>query len=225
MKPYYQDKYATIYHGDCREVMPTIGKVQLLLTDPPYGVNLGHHGAANETRPQYLKKSGYNEYNDTEDNYLNVVVPAIKFALEICERGVVFCVGTRMWDLPRPAAVSALYLPAGCGRCCWGFQSFAHFLLYGKCPDLRLSTGPIGWSSTERADPSTHPCPKPLGWMVRLMKLASRPGDIVLDPFAGSGTTLVAAKAQGNSCIGIELEEKYCEIAAKRLSQGVLDFG
>lgn len=75
------------------------------------------------------------------------------------------------------------------------------------------------------AERTAHPTQKPLGLMDHLVGTLSRTGDLVLDPFAGSGTTLVAAASIGRRAIGIELDEAYCEIAAKRLSQGVLDFG
>jgi len=69
-----------------------------------------------------------------------------------------------------------------------------------------------------------HPCQKPIALVSQVVRVSSRPGDMVLDPFMGSGTTLVAAKLEGRRAIGIEIEERYCEIAAKRLAQGVLDF-
>jgi site-specific DNA-methyltransferase (adenine-specific) len=71
-------------------------------------------------------------------------------------------------------------------------------------------------------DAKGHPCPKPLRWMTWATSLASLPGETVLDPFAGSGTTLLAAKSLGRRAIGIEIEERYCEIAAQRCSQEVL---
>jgi site-specific DNA-methyltransferase (adenine-specific) len=69
-----------------------------------------------------------------------------------------------------------------------------------------------------------HPCEKPVGLLKWCINLMEKPG-VVLDPFMGSGTTLVAAKLEGRRAIGIEIEERYCEIAAKRLAQEVFDFG
>ena len=191
-----------------------------MLTDPPYGVGLGSHQDATETRPGVgLKKQGYASYDDTHENLKAVVVPAISSALAKSDRGIVFCADTMMWDFPRPRAVSCVYLPAGMGRTCWGFQNTAHFMLYGSAPDLHKGASATAIRSTHRSDDNGHPCPKPLEWMTWLVGLGSRVGETILDPFMGSGTTLVAAKLLNRKAIGIELEEKYCEIAAKRLAQ------
>jgi DNA modification methylase len=225
MKPYYQHAGITIYHGDCREILPFV-KAHVLVTDPPYGVNLGKHLGAAETRPGFLTKQAYASYEDSYDNFRDTVVPGICMGLNHTRRAGVFCAGTMMWDLPRPAAVGGVYLPAACGRNSWGFASLAHVLLYGDSPQLNLGSRPIAISSTDTADAVNHPCPKPLSWMKWLIALCSRDAaEIVIDSFCGSGTTLEAAKALGHPAIGIEIEEKYCEIAAKRLSQEVLAFG
>jgi site-specific DNA-methyltransferase (adenine-specific) len=222
MKPYYDHGGITIWHGDCREILPRLPKVDLVLTDPPYGVELGSHAAAAEKRSQYLSKGAYLSYEDTHENLKAIIIPAIKLALSIADRGVVFAAGTMMWDFPRPNAVGGVYLPAACGRCAWGFSSLAHCLFYGKAPDLNKGSKHIAIRSTAAGEKNGHPCPKPLSWMSWLVDLASREGDTILDPFMGSGTTLRAAKDLGRKAIGIEIEEKYCEIAADRLAQEVL---
>lgn len=225
MKPYYEQDGITIYHGDCRDVLPTL-RADALVTDPPYGVNLGSHGGALDGRASHvLVKAGYATYDDTPENFVSVVVPAITAALGLVERGIVFCAGHMMWHLPRPSAVGGVFLPAAVGRCARGYNSFAHALLYGVAPDLNKGARAIGIASTERAAPSIHPCPKPESWMRWAVSLVSRPGELVIDPFMGSGTTLRAAKDIGRRAIGIEIDERYCEIAAKRLSQGVLPLG
>lgn len=223
-KPYFERDGVVLYHADCRDILPSLPKVDLVLTDPPYGVDLGNHDAASEKRPGWLAKKGYDDYSDTPENFEAIVVPALVAAIRIVGRALVFSAGTQMWSLPRPAAVGAVYLPAGCGRCSWGFQSLAHFLLYGDCPNLNRGAKPIAFSSTERAERNGHPCPKPLSWMKWCVKFASEESDTIIDPFAGSGTTLRAAMDLGHKAIGIEISEKYCEIAARRLEQRNLHF-
>jgi site-specific DNA-methyltransferase (adenine-specific) len=92
-------------------------------------------------------------------------------------------------------------------------------MLYGSAPGLEKGAHPTVIKSSAVAETNGHPCPKPLRWMTWLVGLASRPGEKILDPFMGSGTTLRAAKDLARRAIGIELDERYCEIAAKRLAQ------
>lgn len=220
IEPYYDEDGITIYHGDAAAVLPELPPVDLLLTDPPYGVGLGNHADARETRAGVgLKKQAYASYDDTHENFVGQVVPIVAAALAMSARGMVFCAGTNMWDFPRPDCVSAVFLPAGQGRTCWGFQNFAHFLLYGTAPGLQHGAKNIGLRSTDRAQPNGHPCPKPVSWMKWAVELGSSPTDLVLDPFMGSGTTLVAAKQLGRRAIGIELDRDYCDIAIDRLAQ------
>ena len=115
-----------------------------------------------------------------------------------------------------------MFLPSGCGRSCWGFRNFAFCALYGTAPDLQKGAYPTGLSSTEGAEKVAHPCAKPYGWMTWAVSLASLRGETVIDPFCGSGVTLQAAKNLGRKAIGIEIEERYCEISAHRLAQEVL---
>jgi tRNA G10 N-methylase Trm11 len=121
--PYYADDAVVIYHGDCRELLPLLPKVDLVLTDPPYGVGLGTHADAKESRPGVgLKKQAYSAYDDTPENYRGMIVPTIRAAIGLASRAIVFSAGTMLWDLPRPDALSAIYIPSGQGSTCWGFQ-------------------------------------------------------------------------------------------------------
>jgi site-specific DNA-methyltransferase (adenine-specific) len=222
VKPYYEADGVVIYHGDCRELLTAV-TADAFATDPPYGVNLGTHGGALDGRTDHvLVKRGYDSYADTPENFAVTVVPAITSLVRSVGRGIVFAAGHMLWALPPAAAVGGVYLPAAVGRTAWGYNSFAHAALYGKAPDLHLGAKPIGIRSTETADDNGHPCPKPESWMRWAVTLVSRADETVIDPFMGSGTTLVAAKNLGPRAIGIEIEERYCEIAAKRLSQRVL---
>jgi DNA modification methylase len=189
--------------------------VDLVLTDPPYGVDLGSHKASVECRSRWLAKKKYGIYDDTYENYKNLIVPRIVESIRISKRAMVFCAGTRMWDLPKPDAVGGVYLPAACGRNCWGFNSLAHVLFYGKCPDLNLGSKHTAISSTESSEKNGHPCPKPIGWMLWLIDLGSRPGETVFDPFLGSGTTLKACIRTGRIGLGCELDATYEPIIHK----------
>ena len=222
MKPYYEHAGITIYHGDCRDVLPSV-EADVLVTDPPYGVNLGQHGGANDTRTRELRRVGYASYDDTRENFSGVVVPAISAALKMVKRGAVFSPAPSAWILPAPDALGAVYIPAANGRSPWGFQNIAPVLLYGTAPNLHLGAKQTAMKARGRSEVELgHPCPKPVEWMTWLVDLVSEHGDVVLDPFAGSGTTLQAAKNLGRKAIGIEIEERYCEIAAKRLAQEVM---
>jgi site-specific DNA-methyltransferase (adenine-specific) len=223
--PYYEHAGITIYHGDCRDVLPRVS-ADVLVTDPPYGMNLGTHGGARDTRSRELRRTSYASYEDTPENYVAIVAPAIRLALSRVARGAVFGLAPSVWALPAPSAIGAVYVRAANGRSPWGFQNLAPVLFYGTAPDLEKGARNTVFIARGKADPEIgHPCPKPVEWLVWLVGLASRPTETVLDPFMGSGTTLRAAKDLGRSAVGIEIEERYCEIAAKRLSQEVLSFG
>lgn len=210
----------TLYLGDCREILPSLGKVDAVVTDPPYGVNLGDHGGAADGRTSHvLVKGHYESYSDTEQNLVVIVVPAIELALSISRRGLVFCAGSQMWRFPKADAVGGVYMPSAQGRSKWGFSSLAHCMLYGSAPALNLGAKATALYSTETAEKNGHPCPKPIGWMRWAVNLASLNGETILDPFMGSGTTGVAAVKLGRKFIGIEIEPKYFDIACRRIEE------
>jgi DNA modification methylase len=131
-----------------------------------------------------------------------------------------------LFAYPEPASVGVVWTPAGGGRTAWGFQCSHPILYYGKDPYLVDGKGgrPNGFKDDQPGrEQLDHPCPKPLAWMRWAVNRASRPSETILDPFMGSGTTLRAAKDLGRRAIGIDLEERYCEIAATRMGQEVLD--
>jgi site-specific DNA-methyltransferase (adenine-specific) len=203
-------------------VLPSV-TADALVTDPPYGVNLGDsdkRGGRNG-----LAMGAYASYDDSYENFIGIVVPALNGFLDTVQRGAVFT-GPHIHEQRKPDAIGGVYCPAGAGRHCWGFKTFLPVLLYGTAPDLNLGQSVANTiRSSElpnRAETGDHPVPKPLGWMRWLVQLASRPRELVIDPFMGSGTTLRAAKDLGRKAIGIEIEERYCEIAAKRLAQETL---
>lgn len=144
---------------------------------------------------------------------VTAVLPRVK-------RAAVFPGNRNMFRYPEPDDVGCIYCPSGAGIGRWGFVCFHSILFYGARPSNKLM--PTSIESFATANVDGHPCPKPLQWLQWLIGLTTLPGETVLDPFAGSGTTLRAAKDTGIKAIGIEVEQKYCDIAVRRLAQGTL---
>jgi len=192
----------------------------VVVSDPPYGVSLGN-GKDMRGGSHGLAKTSYATYDDGEENFRAVVVPALTTALFRAKRGAVFS-GPRLQDLPKGSAVGGVYCRAATGRHRWGFNCFLPVIFYGIAPELQNGAKQIVFESTATAEKNGHPCPKPLAWMEWLIATTTLPSEMVIDPFSGSGTTLVAAHRLGRRAIGIEIEERYCEIAAERLAQRVL---
>lgn len=222
MKPYYEHAGITIYHGDCREVIPTLGTFDLLLTDPPYGVSGGNSHNKTRDKNEYLRTSGW---DDTPGYIEHVVIPVVRQAVATAERAIVTPGNRHMLLYPQPSDIGCMWTPSSPGRGPWGFNTFSPIFYYGKDPRAGTGALPSGRAVTSRSGVDGHPCAKPLGfWSWLLVKGSVSNTDIVFDPFVGSGTTLRAAKDLGRRAIGVEIEERYCEIAAKRLSQEVLPF-
>ena len=204
IQPYYEHAGITIYHGDCREILPTLPRAALVLTDPPYGIGSAWKGG---------RGSGWCKAR--------------------AEAGL-----RNKWDAAPPSdAEIAAAVAAGAEAVVWGGNYFAlppsrGWLVWTK-PErgFSLSEAELAWTSRDtvirvfdgpRSDIGRkHPTQKPLhlmSWCLGLFPDAAT----VIDPYAGSGTTLVAAKNLGRRAIGIEIEERYCEIAANRLRQETL---
>ena len=201
---------ATLYLGDCREILPTLPKVDAVITDPPYGVNLGANG------PTALGKTAYESTDDTPEFVATVCVPVIVQCIASGAR-VVMTPGIRnCWKYPEPTELGTIYNPAGAGFSRWGFTTSQPILYYGKDPHgQKKKPQSILWN--EIAEPNGHPCPKPIKLMRWFVDRASLQHEIILDPFMGSGTTGVAAMQLGRKFIGIEIEPKYFDIACKRI--------
>lgn len=204
MKPYYEENGIAIYHGDCREILPTLEPVDLVLTDPPYGMN-----ALDGTRTQ--RKYGINR----QDNW--DIFPPDHKAIQLCLNAGRDSI---IWGMNYLCNV----LPPHKGTIVWFKPHVAHL---PNRSDVEIAYSSLTIPATlisMIADRNlAHPAQKPLALIKHCIRLAKSPQS-VLDPFMGSGTTLRAAKDLGLSAIGIEIEEKYCEIAAERLRQQVLSF-
>ena len=201
--------------GDCLEVLPTLGPVDAVVTDPPYGVGF----AGSTTKHSARTGVTYSSFDDTPEAVAAICVPAVRSAVALARSSVV-TPGSRcghIYDVP--AAQGAIFYPSGANVGPWGFVCSQPLYYYGKDPYLAKGLGsrPNGFSSTERAEQNGHPCPKPIGQMKWLVTRVSFIGETVLDPFMGSGTTLVACAKLGRAGIGIEIDEAYFEIACKRV--------
>jgi DNA modification methylase len=218
MTPYYDEAGITIYHGDCRDVLPPLGLVDLVLTDPPYG-----------------NATDYDEHDDTPHGLEQIIAATMPLMRQVA-RVVVLTPGiANVHRYPPPTWLLAWVQAHGSGTGKWGFNEWQPVLVYGTDPYLSAGKGRrpdvirsrIGGGALvkERAA-IAHPCPKPLDFWTRLLiRCSPDPTDTILDPFMGSGTTLRAAKDLGRRAIGVDISERYCEVAARRLGQGVLDFG
>jgi DNA modification methylase len=217
MKPYYSDSAVEIWLGDCREILPALPRVDLVLTDPPYGIG-ADKGKPKEApdRSGFYRMALRREYDDTWD-----VAPDTRLINSVVGKGAVAII--------------------------WGGNYFAHdlprsrhWLVWDKCNTMpTFSDCELAWTNAAKnhvkmfsysgnglmaKEPDrVHPTQKPIElmrWCIALAPYAVT----ILDPFMGSGTTLRAAKDLGRKAIGIEIEERYCEIAARRMEQEVLPF-
>lgn len=215
IKWYYSDKWTAIAHGDCREILPQLDvKVDLVLTDPPYGIDMsqGFEGFGGFGEPIARR-----QYPDTWDGKrpsretLNVILD--------CSSKVIIFGGNYLADL----------LPQSTHWLVW--DKLNTMPTFGDCELL--------WTSLKRKSVKKytyewngllgkegyryHPTQKPDKLMSQLIVDYSDKGNLILDPFLGSGTTCFCAKKLNRYSIGIEIEEKYCEIAAKRCCQEVME--
>lgn len=202
MKPYYDDGNGiVIYHGDCREILPTLPKVDLVLTDPPYGIGNIMKGGKNTGHWNQL----------SEGNAWDSEAPTLSFLMQCSVQLVIW--GGNYFVLP-PKRCWLAWVKTNSVRT----QADMELAWTTFDEPSRIFEAPTGGSYFRH-----HPTQKPLQLMTWCL-LFSPESETIIDPFMGSGTTLRAAKDLGRKAIGIEIEERYCEIAARRLSQEVLSF-
>lgn len=218
MTPYYERGGITIYHADCRDVLPLLAEVDVVLTDPPYGID-GATGNVNTKRGKGKYKAAF---EDNGEYIRSVVVPVVQSLIDTVSC-VVVTPGNRYFAYyPQPQSFGAFYQPASVGLQVFGNADAQPIFYYGKNALGRNMGVPCSYVLTEAPERSIHPCPKPPKAWQRLLSNISKPGHLVFDPFMGVGTTLRAAKNLGLRAIGAELDERYCEEAANRLAQEVL---
>jgi DNA modification methylase len=226
MQPYFNENGITIYHGDCREILPALPH-GLIATDPPYNVGYHYDG--------YKDNLSVEEYQELIRAACPLPCVLIHYPEDLCAIS---------WTLEEiPDEMVAWVYNANTAR------QWRGIAWWGVKPDFTRAGQPYKNQSDKRIatlmeqgrsarlydwweinqvknvgeEKTAHPCQIPLLVMERILKITPPP-HLVIDPFLGSGTTLRAAKNLGLKAVGVEIEEKYCEIAAKRLSQHVLDF-
>lgn len=203
-----------LINADCREVLPLLPKVDAVVTDPPYGV-----GFLGKVTKHSDNRNCIPVYDDDEAAWQSTVPVAIKMALERAERGAVMS-GT-MQELPLARDIGGIICPNGGGMSSWGFGCYHPILYYGNSPHVGARpTATVqyhpGMHVTGESNIS-HPCPKPISFMLWVVARASIEFQTILDPFMGSGTTGVACVKLGRKFIGIEIDAKYFDIAVKRI--------
>lgn len=273
-EPFYSDERVTLYHGDCRDLLPI--RADLCITDPPYavrwaaaacracgnddpsgafavcsdcleaGANPGHRTTEmlGFVSPNWSEKAthsrGYADHDpDAFADLLSVAWRAVATSLPPGGLLAAFC-GNRTFHEMASAASSqgfamldvlAFITETGVAKSTTtlrpGHELAALMRLPGPVTHINPAwtlANTITLNKSRKAE-SDHLTTKPLSWMHALVQMLSSEGQTILDPFAGSGSTLRAAKDLGRRAVGIEVDERYCEIAARRLAQDVLDFG
>jgi len=221
--PYYHDEAAgiTIYCGDCRKILPSLEMegVDLAFFDPPYGLGIAswdQHFDAEDVAQLCLSR-----LTPTGSLYATCSPHILPEMIRILQPRRIIA-----WGKPN--------LPLRKNLNEWEWST--EFILWRTASDAFVFNKPYGESARDywripvengflNPDGGYHPARKPMALLRRIITASSSPSQTILDPFMGSGTTLRVAKDFGRRCIGIEIEERYCEVAAKRLQQSVLPLG
>ena len=224
MKPYYQDDLVTLYHGDCLEIAEWLA-ADVLVTDPPFGIDRAQNGMQFSNGKRVTGRTVRNAVKgdsspETRDAALTRwgARPALVFG---------------SWRITRPADTRQRLIwhkansSPGVTTAPWFGTDEEIYVLgrgfTGKPESNVYVTHELRGGREGLSARTGHPTPKPIGLMEAL--ISHCPPGIVTDPFAGSGATLLAARNLGRRAVGVELEEKYCELIAKRLAQQAFDLG
>ena len=241
MKPYYQDDYATIYHGDALEVLVDVDlpEVQAIITDPPYASGARHEadkaGRGAMLRGQRFADKPIDLDRMTTTGFVWLMRGVLLSTYDALVDGgsVLSFIDWRQWP-NLVAAIETCNLRVqtmvvwdkrtiGMGN---GFRQQHELICHAsKGVPVVYDRATPNVLAADRIEPDDHPSPKPEPLLRRLIEVVTEPGQTILDPFMGTGRPARAAKDAGRRVIGIERDERYCEVAAKRLAQEVMDFG
>lgn len=205
MKPYCQTDLGTLYHGDCLEILPKLPPVDLVLTDPPYGIN--YQSAWRTDKSQRKPKI------HGDDQY-----PLWVFDIRPTVALFVWCRWDNLVDIPKPKSFIVWdKMVHSMGDLKHEFGRRWDGIAFYPGPKHQFIKRPIDIIRFPKIQPEAllHPNEKPVGVVIPLIE--AHIATSVLDPFLGSGTTAVACERLGRKWIGIEISEEYCEISAKRI--------
>ena len=239
MRPYYEADGITIYHGDCRDVLPEIARqsVDLLLTDPPYGMQFAGQSAS--TAQANIRADGVRQGVRVVRQAMLDLSPAMRSDAHV----LMFCHWESWPDFYDALSAYVSIRNAlvwwkdrgGMGDCEMEYHRDYEIILYGahgRRPAFvagdrgaKKRTGAVIAGYAPVGADRVHPTEKPIDLLQLLIQRHAPERGMVLDPFCGSGTTLLAARNMGRRALGIEVEERFCQMAAERLTQGVLDLG
>lgn len=251
MTPYYADDAVSLYLGRCEDVLPQITDAACVVTSPPYNTlaAVPKKGTGMYTNNRWISDVNQHGYADdlTEVAYLAWQQEVAAGLALSCRPGASFFYNHKLryrdgrplhpidivrsfdgwslrqevvWDRRKSMVFNARMFAPSDERIYWLVRDGADHAWNQEAAGY-LSV----WQMSTPNDIAGHPCPFPQQLVNKCIAATTSPGDVVIDPFAGSGTTLVAAKQMGRRAVGIEISEKYCEIAVSRLAQDVLDFG
>lgn len=235
MSIYYQDDLVTLYHGDCREILSAMPEqsVDAVITDPPYSERTHKQAKSNRGKGHGVRDIHFTSITDDD------LTTTLEQCGRVTRRWVVASLDYRHavgYDVEPPKGLRVLRVGVwvktnpmpmiSADRPAQGWESLA----YMHRDDVKPA-----WNGGDKhgnyilgtEQRMGHPTAKPLVMVQDFVSRFTNRGDTILDPFAGSGTTLVAASILGRHAIGVELEERYCETIARRLSNqtATLDFG
>ena len=199
-----------LYQGNCLSVLEDID-FDVVITDPPYGLNFN-----------------YNTYNDTKENLVKLISDFMPIIKKKCDRIYIMCGITQISLYPKPDWVLAVTWNTTGSFGKYGYTQWMPILAYGddlpgfgnvnqvtKTDVFKISGGSgVGFMRSKKE--KEHTCPKPLNIMKQVVNRLTEKNDVVCDPFIGSGTTMYTCQDLGRSCIGIDIDEKYCELTKKR---------
>lgn len=234
MKPYFENELVTLYNANAFEIMATMSdqSVDCVITDPPYTERTHKNAKKNDTNLGYgVKAVNFDFFDDAKMFYAyhelgrltkTWVISTVDyhFAFTFEQAPPIGLIQKRIgiWVKNNPMPQISADRPAQ------GWEAISYLHRKDKKSEWN-GGGSHGNYVSNLATPTGHPTPKPLSMISSFVERFTKPNDIIFDPFAGGGTTLLAARNLGRKAIGIEIEEKYCELIANRLSQESFDFG